>query len=278
MLIITAPAKINISLDVLSKRPDGYHELDMVMQTISLADWITLEPSQEIEVSCSNSQLPGDCRNLAWRAAQLLREETGVAKGVRIHLTKNIPVAAGLGGGSSDAAAVLIALNTLWELGLTRTRLLEIGLKLGADVPFCIFQGTARARGIGEVLTRIDSKLSGRLLLVTPRIEVSTTFVFGALQVDRINRHPRVSKVVEAIMDGNQDHLILSWGNVLEEVVLEKFPMVGEVKEYFCRFGLTNNLMSGSGPTIFALNPPEGIIQPFLAEMPTEWFGSLAYF
>jgi 4-diphosphocytidyl-2-C-methyl-D-erythritol kinase len=278
MLTIFAPAKINIALDVLTERLDGYHEVDMVMQSISLADQLTLEVSDEIELSCSHPQLPCDHRNIAWRAANLLKGLTGSPGGVKIHITKNIPVAAGLAGGSTDAAAVLIALNTLWRLELTQTQLMEIGVKLGADVPFCIMQGTARAEDIGERLTSIKSGFHSNLLLITPNVEVSTALIYKLLRIDRIQHRPQVSRVIQALVSGDIQRLHSVWGNVFEEIVLSQFPVVAQVKDYFGRFGLVHNLMSGSGPSVFALNPPPEVIEPFLAGVPREWFCCLAHF
>lgn len=274
---ILAPAKINLALDVIARRADGYHQVDMVMQSIELSDQVTLEPAAGIQLSCNLPGLPVDERNLAWRAALLLKETTGVSKGIKIEIIKKIPVAAGLAGGSTDAAAVLIGLNNLWELGLSQVELMKIGVRLGADVPFCLLKGTARARGIGEQLTPINSCLNSQLLLVTPNIQVSTALVYQKLQIEKIRCHPQITAVITALEAGDRHALFEFWGNVLEANVLSENPLVAQVKAYFDRFGL-NCLMSGSGPSVFALDPPREIIKPFLAGLPSEWFGCLTRF
>jgi 4-diphosphocytidyl-2-C-methyl-D-erythritol kinase len=275
MLSILATAKINLGLNVITKRSDGYHEVDMIMQNIALADQLSFVNHHEIKLTCSNRRLPVDSSNLVWKAASLLKEETGHPGGVKIHIIKKIPVAAGLAGGSSDAAAALIGLNRLWGLGLTRDQLMKIGVKIGADVPFCIFQGTARAQGIGEQLTRINSKLETELLLVTPDVQVPTALIYRKLQLDQLQNRPRIEPVIQALETGNLDELQGNWGNVLEPVTLKEFPAISQVKEYFYKFGLNTNMMSGSGPTFFALNPSPEIITPFLNGLPRGWFGCL---
>ncbi|HEY8464741.1 MAG TPA: 4-(cytidine 5'-diphospho)-2-C-methyl-D-erythritol kinase [Bacillota bacterium] len=278
MIKILAPAKINLALDVLRRRPNGYHEVDMVMQPLTLADEIVLEPSPELELFCNQPQLPTDCRNLAWQAADLLRREMAIADGVRITIHKKIPVAAGLAGGSSDAAAVLNGLNQLWQLGLTTVELMELGLKLGADVPFCVLQQTARAQGIGEQLTPFASSLKCRVLIITPNVAVSTAAVYRQLVVETIQRHPQVTEVIAALQEGNLERLADSWGNVLEEVVLPRYPEVVKIKATLRRFGAVHCLMSGSGPSVFALDPPEACIGLILQELPELWFKSLCDF
>ena len=223
MYTLFAPAKINLALDILYKRPDSYHEIDSVMQTIALADQLTFETHHQVELTCSDSRLPLDRRNLAWRAVELLQQKTGTSLGVKIHITKNIPIAAGLAGGSADAAGVLIALNELWNLGLSTDELMLLGVKLGADVPFCIRQGTARAGGIGEKLTEIQSKIKVNLLLVTPNIEVSTAVAYSLFQTAQNLKRPQVDGVVAALESGDFQQLILSWGNVFEELIAADF-------------------------------------------------------
>jgi 4-diphosphocytidyl-2-C-methyl-D-erythritol kinase len=272
---IEASAKINLALDVITRRADGYHQVDMVLQSIELSDQVTLEPAAGIELICNPPGLPVDERNLAWRAARLLQETLGISKGVSIKIEKKIPIAAGLAGGSADAAAVLIGLNDLWELGLSQLELMRIGVRLGADVPFCIKKGTARAEGIGERLTTINSSLMSKVLLVTPNCQVSTAQVYQGLKIERIKKHPHIPLVISALEAGDRSALYAAWGNVLEEAVLMENPLVMRVKAYFKKFGISNCLMSGSGPSVFALDPPEEIINNFLAELPTEWFGCL---
>lgn len=275
---IIAPAKINLALDVIARRDDDYHQVDMVMQSIELSDQVTLKSAAKIELSCNLSYLPVDERNLAWRAARLLQETTGVALGVKIEINKKIPVAAGLAGGSTDAAAVLMGLNNLWQLGLSQGELMKIGVRLGADVPFCIKRGTARAEGIGEQLTSVNSSLKSRVLLVTPNIPVSTALVYQKLKIEKIRKHPQIPLVIAALEVGDRQALFEVWGNVLEEVVLRESSVVTQVKAYFNSYGLNHCIMSGSGPSVFALDPPRGIIESFLAGLPSGWFGCLTRF
>lgn len=278
MFTLFAPAKINLALDILYKRSDGYHEIDSVMQTIGLADQLTFELNHRLELTCSDNRLPIDGRNLAWKAVELLQQETGTTQGVKIHITKKIPIAAGLAGGSTDAAGVLIALNELWSLGLSKDELMKIGLKLGADVPFCIRRGTARAGGIGERLTGIQSKVKANLLLVTPSIEVSTAAAYNRFKAAQIIQRPQVGQVVMALESGDVQQLTKHWGNVFEGLIATDFPEVRQIKEIFQQFGLTASLMSGSGPSVFALNPPPAVIEPLLAAIPPEWFRCFTQF
>ena len=275
---IKAPAKINLALDVIAQRADGYHLVDMVMQSIRLSDQVILEQGAGVELSCNLPGLPADERNLAWRAARVLQETAGISKGVRIKIEKRIPVAAGLAGGSTDAAAVLVGLNELWELGLTQPELMRIGLRLGADVPFCIMKGTARAEGIGERLTPINSTLKSKVLLVTPNCQVSTAQVYQRLKIERINKHPQIPLVIAALEAGDYQAMFEAWGNVLEEVVLGDDSPVALVKAYFNSFGISNCLMSGSGPSVYAIDPPVELIEAFLAGLPADWFGCLTEF
>ncbi len=278
MLTRFAPAKINLALDILFKRPDGYHEIDSVMQSIALADQITFEMSSFLELTCSDSRLPTDCRNLAWKAAELLQRELGVKQGVKIHICKNIPIEAGLAGGSTDAAEVLLTLNEFWGLGLSADELVSLGARLGADVPFCIRGGAARAGGIGEQLTKIHSKMKCALLLITPNTPISTAVAYGRFHKDKILKHPQVDQVVQAMETEDFALLTNSWGNVFEELVQEDFPAVRLVKNLFNQYGLTANLMSGSGPSVYALNPPPEVIGPIFAAIPREWFRCYTHF
>jgi 4-diphosphocytidyl-2-C-methyl-D-erythritol kinase len=275
MISILATAKINLGLNVITKRPDGYHEVDMIMQSLALADQLSFVNHHEVKLTCSNRRLPVDSNNLVWKAVSVLKAETGYSGGVKIHIIKKIPIAAGLAGGSTDAAAALIGLNRLWGLGLTQEQLMEMGVKIGADVPFCLFQGTARAQGIGEKLTRIHSKLEANLLLVTPDVQVPTALIYQKLQLDQLQNRPKIELMIQALENGNLDELQANWGNVLEPVALKAFPAILAVKEYFVKFGLTAHLMTGSGPTIFTLNPPPDVVEPFLSSLPLGWFGCL---
>jgi 4-diphosphocytidyl-2-C-methyl-D-erythritol kinase len=254
-LLVKAPAKINLSLDVLHKRPDGYHEVKMVMTTIDLADRIELTslPTEDtIKIISQNRFVPDDHRNLAYQAAKLLKETFSIKKGVAISITKHIPVAAGLAGGSSDAAATLRGLNKLWNLGLTLDELAELGAQIGSDVSFCVYGGTAIATGRGEKITPIPSPPPCWVVLAKPSIGVSTAEVYRNLKVEEV-MHPDVDAMVEAIR--RQDYFAICQlvGNVLEEVTLKMHPEVAHIKEQMKRFGADAVLMSGSGPTIFGL-------------------------
>lgn len=252
---VKAPAKINLTLDVLAKRPDGYHEVEMVMTTVDLADRIdlTLLEGDGIHLDCSASFVPLDERNHAFKAAKLLKDRYGVKKGVRIFIDKHIPVAAGLGGGSSDAAAVLRGLNTLWGLNLSLAELAEIGAEIGSDVPFCVYGGTALARGRGEIVTPLGPPAPCWVVLAKPMVGISTADVYGSLRVDKIQKHPRTDDMLKAI--ANQDFSLMcdSLGNVLEEVTLQRHVQVRQIKELMLDSGADGVLMSGSGPTVFAL-------------------------
>ncbi len=274
---ILAHAKINLALDVLHKRPEGYHEVDMVMQSLELADTVRLTPAPALELECDHPAVPCDERNLAWRAARLLQETMGISHGVRIVIEKKIPVAAGLAGGSSNAAAVLIGLNQLWKLGLSSRQLQTLGVKIGADVPFCIVGGTMRAQGIGEILTPIQPQTVCRVLLVTPNIAVPTAHIYQQLRVDEITRHPNLPGLINSLELGAADQIGADWGNVLEPVAVANFPEVTAVKQRFARHGL-RSLMSGSGPSVFALDPPETVAQTLLNDLPDAWFGCITKF
>jgi len=253
-LLVKAPAKINLSLDVLHKRPDGYHEVKMVMTTIDLADRIELVPlaSDAIKIVSHNRFVPDDHRNLAYQAAKLLKETFGIRKGVAISITKTIPVAAGLAGGSSDAAATLRGLNKLWQLGLTLDELAELGAKIGSDVSFCVYGGTALATGRGEKIEHIPAPPPCWVILAKPTIGVSTADVYRNLNLQRII-HPDVDGMVQAIKDRDYERICSLVGNALEDVTLRMHPEVAHIKEQMKRFGADAVLMSGSGPTVFGL-------------------------
>ncbi len=253
-LLVKAPAKINLSLDVLHKRPDGYHEVKMVMTTIDLADRIELVPlaSDIIKIVSHNRFVPDDHRNLAYQAAKLLKETFGIRKGVAISIAKAIPVAAGLAGGSSDAAATLRGLNKLWRLGLTLDELAELGAKIGSDVSFCVYGGTAIATGRGEKIEHIPAPPPCWVILAKPAIGVSTAEVYRSLNVNTIE-HPDVDGMVQAIKHQDYEGICSLVGNVLEDVTLKKYPEVAHIKEQMKRFGADAVLMSGSGPTVFGL-------------------------
>jgi 4-diphosphocytidyl-2-C-methyl-D-erythritol kinase len=250
-----APAKINLTLDVLRKRDDGYHEVEMIMTMVDLADRLEMEelPRDTIIISSQAGYIPLDEKNLAFQAAKLIKERYSVKKGVYIHLDKRIPVAAGLAGGSSDAAATLRGLNRLWNLNIPLRELQKLGEELGSDVPFCVTGGTAIARGRGERLEMIGPPPQCWVILVKPPINVSTADVYGKLSVDKIRKHPSTKAVLEAIRNGDFHTMCRSLGNVLEEVTMELHPEVRHLKNAMLRLGADGALMSGSGPTVFGL-------------------------
>lgn len=255
MISEKAKAKINLTLDVLYKRPDGYHEVEMVMQTVDLSDHLLFEErgDSEITLSCGVPYIPLDHRNLAYKAAALLREKLGLKKGIHISIEKNIPVAAGLAGGSSDGAATLRGLNRMWRLGLSLDELALIGAELGSDVPFCVYGGTAIARGRGEIIERLPSAAPLWVVLVKPPIAVSTADVYGNLNARQISSHPNTHAMVQALQTGDVEQIVNSLGNVLENVTFAMYPEVEKLKQQMVKFGAMGALMSGSGPTVFAL-------------------------
>ncbi len=253
-VMVKAPAKINLSLDVLHKREDGYHEVEMIMTTIDLADRLelTLLDKDEIRIISHNRFVPDDQRNLAYQAAHLLKERFQVKKGVSITIEKAIPVAAGLAGGSSDAAAALRGLNKLWDLGLSLDELAEIGTEIGSDVSFCVYGGTALATGRGEKIQELPAPPTCWVILAKPFIGVSTADVYRRLDVEQV-QHPNTAGMIEAINAGSYNDVCRNMGNVLEDVTLNMHPEVLQIKEQMKRFGADAVLMSGSGPTVFGL-------------------------
>lgn len=250
-----APAKINLMLDVLHKRPDGFHEVEMVMTMIDLADRLEMseQPRDTIIITSQAGYIPLDEKNLAFQAARLIKERYDVRKGVHIHLDKKIPVAAGLAGGSSDAAATLRGLNRLWDLNIPQQELLSIGAELGSDVPFCVTGGSALATGRGEMLTPVPNPPQCWVVVAKPPINVSTAEVYGRLRSDNIHQHPSAKDMVSALESGSFQAMCQSLGNVLEEVTLKMHPEVQQLKEAMIKLGADGVLMSGSGPTVFGL-------------------------
>ncbi|MCA1029138.1 4-(cytidine 5'-diphospho)-2-C-methyl-D-erythritol kinase [Cytobacillus kochii] len=253
-LLVKAPAKINLSLDVLGKREDGYHEVEMIMTTIDLADRLelTLLDKDEIKIVSHNRFVPDDHRNLAYQAAHLLKNRFNVKQGVSIAIEKVIPVAAGLAGGSSDAAAALRGLNKLWQLGLTIDELAEIGAEIGSDVSFCVYGGTALATGRGELIQALPAPPTCWVILAKPFIGVSTAEVYRRLNKQGL-KHPQTLAMIKAIEDQSYSDVCAHLSNVLESVTLKMHPEVNQIKEQMQRFGADAVLMSGSGPTVFGL-------------------------
>jgi len=243
-LLVKAPAKINLSLDVLHKRPDGYHEVEMIMTTIDLADRLELSllDRDEIQIISHNRFVPDDQRNLAYQAALLLKKRFSVNRGVAITIEKNIPVAAGLAGGSSDAAAALKGLNKLWKLGLTIDELAELGAEIGSDVSFCVYGGTALAKGRGEIISYLPAPPTCWVVLAKPHIGVSTADVYRRLDLNGIH-HPNTKKMIQSIENDNFMGVCTHLGNVLEDVTLKLYPEVALIKDQMKRFGADAVLM-----------------------------------
>ncbi|HOP41133.1 MAG TPA: 4-(cytidine 5'-diphospho)-2-C-methyl-D-erythritol kinase [Geobacteraceae bacterium] len=249
-ITLLAPAKVNYRLDVLRKRADNYHDLRMVMQRIALADEIELSLSETpgIRVRCNREEVPDGPGNIVWRAADALLKRAGLETGIDIFLVKNIPMAAGLGGGSSDAASVLMGLNELLGLDFTDEQLMEIGVRLGADVPFFIFKKTALAEGIGDRLSAIEGLPPAWLVLVNPNIHVSTAWVYQNLQLTKKTDTDKLPEFCNRIED-----ICSLLSNDLEQVTIGRFPVIREIKEQLRANGARGVLMSGSGPTVFGV-------------------------
>jgi 4-diphosphocytidyl-2-C-methyl-D-erythritol kinase len=260
MLYVKAPAKINLTLDVLHKRPDDYHEIEMIMTTVDLADRIGLKATESgIYIESADRFVPNDSRNLAYQAAQLLKDTYNIKSGVIISLDKQIPVAAGLAGGSSDAAATLKGLNQLWQLNLSLDELAELGAKIGSDVSFCVYGGTALAKGRGEIIQELPAPPNCWVILAKPTIGVSTAEVYGAFDAKNA-LHPNTQEMIQAIAAGDYNAMCANLGNALESVTLKMHPEVAQIKDQMKKFGADAVLMSGSGPTVFGLVQQEARI------------------
>ena len=271
-LNLKALAKINLGLDVLRRREDGYHEVKMIMQTIHLYDRIQLRKTKEpgIEVRTNLFYLPANENNLVYKAAKLLIDEFQITEGVNINLKKFIPVAAGMAGGSSDAAAVLYGMNRMFRLGLSLQELMDRGVRIGADVPYCLMRGTALAEGIGEKLTPLKPVPKCPVLIAKPPISVSTKFVYENLKLDENTVHPDMDAVVEAIEEGNLKKMAANMGNVLESVTCAHYPVIPQLKDIMKEHGAMNALMSGSGPTVFGIFQSEEAINGAYEELKKE--------
>lgn len=253
-IILDAYAKINLSLDVLYKRNDGYHELEMIMQQINLKDIITLRKIPKgIKITCNNPKVPLDSSNLVYKAYVAICNRCNIHKGVWIDIDKNIPIAGGLAGGSADAAAVLKGLNQLWELKLEDKELMSIGEKIGSDVPFCIIGGTALAKGRGEKLKELKNFKDKWLLIANPDLEVSTAYVYGNLNLSNINTRPNTKEIIKCINNDDIAGVSKRMVNVLESVTIKEYPVINEIKESMLKFGALGSMMSGSGPTVFGI-------------------------
>ena len=256
-LSLKAYGKINLGLDVLRRRDDGYHEVRMIMQTVGIYDRIDLiyKETPGITVETNLYYLPDNENNLVYKAAKLLMDEFHVQKGVHIRLRKYIPVAAGMAGGSSDAAAVLFGVNKMFSLGLTTEQLMDRGVKIGADVPYCVMRGTALSEGIGEILTPLPVPPQCQVLIAKPGISVSTKFVYENLHANELRpeQHPDIDGMMEAIKQKDLYGIADRFGNVLENVTIPAYPVIQEIKDLMLEQGAIGALMSGSGPTVFGL-------------------------
>lgn len=259
---LKAYGKINIGLDVIRKREDGYHDLDMIMQTVGVYDDVIISKEDgtetfEIEVSTDADILPNDKGNLAFMAAKVLMEAYEIKAKVKIHINKRIPIAGGMAGGSADCAAVLRGVNQLFELGLTDEQLQEYGVKLGADVPYCVVGGTKRAQGIGEILTDLPTPPKCYVIIAKPDAFVSTKFVYSHIRPAQIEKHPDIDGIIESINAGDLYGMCEKLANVMEDVTIPEYPIIQKVKDILKEHGAVNALMSGSGPTVFGIYDDE---------------------
>ncbi len=252
---LKALAKINLGLDVVRRREDGYHEVRMIMQTIHLFDRVNIEKTSEpgIRIKTNLSYLPINENNLIYKAGRLLMDEFDITEGVSVDLDKRIPVAAGMAGGSTDAAAMLYGMNKMFELGLSMQELKDRGVRIGADVPYCLMRGTALAEGIGEELKSLPPMIKCPVLIAKPQISVSTKFVYENLRLDGKTEHPDIDQLIKDIkakdLQGVCDHM----GNILETVTIPNYPIIAEIKKNMMENGAAGAMMSGSGPTVFGL-------------------------
>lgn len=247
-------AKINPALDVLRRREDGYHELRMIMQTVDIYDEVTIRRTEAgIVLTCDTGLLPCDDGNIVYRAAKLMTEEYSLPGGMEIHLCKRIPMAAGMAGGSADAAATLHGINELYGLGATTEKLCELGVKLGADVPYCICGGTMLAEGIGEKLTKLPAMPECVLVVAKPDFDVSTGYVYENLHANSLREHPDIDGMVDAIKNHDLQAVAARMENVLENVSVRKYPEIATLKELMKSYGALNAVMSGSGPSVFGI-------------------------
>lgn len=249
-----AYAKINLGLDVIGRLENGYHVVKMIMQTVGIYDVLTLKKIPEgIVVTTDNGELPTDDNNLIYKAARLMREAYNITEGVSIHLEKNIPIAAGMAGGSTDAAGTFLGMNELFEIGASVQELQKLGVKVGADVPYCIMGGTALAEGIGEILSPLPAPPESFLVVAKPDINVSTKYVYEHLDAEGVEKHPDIDGMIEALRDSDLQGIVSRLGNVLETVTVKKHGIISTIKQCMIEQGALGSLMSGSGPTVFGI-------------------------
>ncbi len=256
-LYLKAYGKVNLGLDVLRRREDGYHEVRMIMQTVKLYDRIILErnDSGRIMLRTNLPYLPVNEKNLVYRAIDIIRQEYGITEGVSASIIKRIPVAAGMAGGSTDAAAAFVGMNQMFSLNITQEKLMEYGVRLGADIPYCIMRGTALSEGIGEILTPLEPIPCCWFLIVKPGFSMSTKFVYEHLKLDNHTVHPDIDGMIDALHRQDLSGVTSRLGNVLEQVTKQHYPAIDELKAIMTRHGAMGALMSGSGPTVFGIFP-----------------------
>lgn len=249
-----AAAKINLAIDVLRKRPDGYHDVSMIMQSVALYDTITVRAVKgDIRVTSNTDKIPADKGNIVYKAAEYLKIKYNVKEGVLINIEKTIPIAAGLAGGSADAAMTLKLLNKAWNLRLSKSEILEAGKKLGSDVPFCIQGGAALAEGLGEKLTHLEGIPECLILLAKPSVGISTKEVYEGLKLEHIGKRPNIREIIRCMEERNLEGIAANMCNVLETVTIKKCPQIVELKEKLVEYGALGSMMSGSGPTVFGI-------------------------
>ena len=253
-IALKAYAKINLGLDVLRRLENGYHEVKMVMQNVGIYDELTLTKTlRDITVETNHAELPADENNLVYKAAKLMFDEFQLPGGLHIQLEKNIPIAAGMAGGSTDAACVIKGIRELYGLDVSTERLMKLSVSIGADVPYCILGGTALSQGIGEILTPLSPMPHCHILVAKPDINVSTKFVYEHLDAQGVDKHPDIEAMVTAIQAGDLTGILPHMENVLETVTIPAHPIIQEIKQLMITYGADASLMSGSGPTVFGI-------------------------
>ena len=279
-LELKAYGKINLGLDVIRKRADGYHDLDMIMQMVDVYDDVILTKmeGEDIVVRTDAAVLSNGTDNLAYMAAKMLMEEFEITQGVEIKIRKRIPIAGGMAGGSSDCATTLIGINQMFDLGLSQKELMERGVKLGADVPYCILGGTAIARGIGEILTPLPAPPKCHVIIAKPPVSVSTAFVYGNIQPDRIEKRPDIEGMVDAIKKQDLYKLSEQLYNVMEDITVPEYPIIQEIKAVMLDNGALNSIMSGSGPTVFGLYDDKNKAEQTVEQLKTKGLTEQLYF
>lgn len=276
---LKAMGKINLGLDVLGRRENGYHDVRMIMQSVRIYDRIIMSKQEEegIRIKTNRAYLPTDENNLIFKAAKLLMDEYEIRDGIAVDLYKRLPVSAGMAGGSSDAAAVLVGLNRMFKLGLNTEQLCERGVRIGADVPFCIMRGTVLSEGIGEILTPLSPAPNCHVLIAKPGISVSTKLVYEELDSHEIKHHPDIDGMIEAIKAKDLKGLAFLMENVLEPVTRSNYPVIGELEHFMLERGALGAIMSGSGPTVFGLYEDEAIARKAYEELKSSKLCKQAY-